>query len=68
MRIPFPADVTLDDLERAHDVLEKLEYLFIATNPAHAIEIERTIAHLRITIRRVINMYDKIKLTREVNM
>jgi hypothetical protein len=68
MRIPFPADVTLDDLEKAHEVLEKLEYLFIATNPAHAIETERVIAHLRITIRRVINMYDKIRLTREVNM
>jgi hypothetical protein len=68
MRIPFPADVTIDDLEKAHEVLEKLEYLFIATNPAHALEVERVITHLRLTIRRVINMYDKIRLTREVNM
>lgn len=68
MRVPFPADVTLDDLEKVDEVLEKLEYLFIAANPSHAAELVRAIAHLRLTIRRVINSYDKIRLVREVSL
>ena len=68
MRIPFPADVTLDDLERTIEVLNKLEYLFIASNPSQSTEIARVIAHLRIVVTRVINNWEKVRLTREVQM
>jgi hypothetical protein len=68
VRIPFPADVRLDDLEKMLEVLDKLEYLFLASNPSQSVEIARVIAHLRIVVTRVINNWEKIRLTREVQM
>jgi hypothetical protein len=68
VRIPFPADVRLDDLEKMLEVLDKLEYLFLASNPSQSVEIVRVIAHLRIVVTRVINNWEKVRLTREVQM
>ena len=60
--------MTLEQLENTLYVLERLEYLFISANPDSATEIVKTLRRLVVTIQRVINTWDRVKATKEVNM
>jgi len=66
MKVPFPRDVTIDDLERTSYTLERLQYLFVAMYPDRSIEVVRVINLITMALNRIRRQYEEIRLKGEM--
>ena len=67
MKVPFPRDVSIDDLERTSYTLQRLMYLFIAMYPDHSIEVVRVINFIIMALSRIQRQYEEIRLKGEID-
>ena len=68
VNVPFWEHIKYDDLDKFEELLEALQYIFIVSDPDHSAETNRVIRHMLVVVRRLKNMYDKIRATKSVSI